>query len=118
MLKLAQKRLNLNKEDSISIMLIIAEFLSTCVKIREKNDQYWIRTFSLQSNLIDYLKEYPLFSSKYLDYMVWKRVINLIKRKEHKSLQSNIALIKKYKDSMNSNRKSFTWNHLNDFYSN
>lgn len=33
-------------------MFKIAEFFSTNLKVKEKNDQYWVRTFSLQSNLI------------------------------------------------------------------
>ena len=51
----------------------IAKFLNISIKnIRENtaNPQYRIRTMSLETNLIlvNYLNEYPLFGSKYLDF--------------------------------------------------
>ena len=77
-------------------MTKIAEFFSTNLKIKIQGDQYFIRTSSLQSNLIlvNYLTEYSLFSSKYLDYLDWKEVLNLIKKKEYKSIQENIEKLK------------------------
>ena len=51
----------------------IAEFLNVSLKtIRENtsNPQYRLRTMSLETNLrlVNYLNEYPLFGSKFLDY--------------------------------------------------
>jgi hypothetical protein len=51
----------------------IAKFLNVSIKnIRENTShpQYRLRTTSLESNLIlvNYLNEYPLFGSKFLDY--------------------------------------------------
>lgn len=116
MLELAQKRTNLNNEDIIDIMNKISNFLLTNLKIRNKNNQYWIRTTSLESNLIliEYLTKYPLFSSKYMDYISWKKVIQFIINKEQKN---NLDEILKYKESMNSKRTFFNWDHLNKFYS-
>jgi hypothetical protein len=58
----------------------IAEFLNLPLKIiRENtlNPQYRLRTANLESNLklVNYLNEYSLFGSKYLDYLNWKEIL-------------------------------------------
>ena len=115
MLEIAQKRTNLNNEDIWEIMHKISSFFSTALKRRTKANQYWIRTNSLESNLklIEYLTKYPLFSSKYMDYISWKEVIEFIKNKEQKEKLNEIL---KLKESMNSKRTFFNWDHLNKFY--
>lgn len=116
MLELAQKRFAVNNEDMLDIMRAISEFLLTKLKFRSKSNQYWIRTTNIESNLklIDYLTKYPLFSSKYLDYMDWNKIIQL---KINKKYKNNLDLVLKYKNGMNSKRSFFVWNHLNRFYS-
>jgi hypothetical protein len=115
MLELAQKIINLNNKDLIDIMNKISDFLLTKLKIRDKNNQYWIRTTNMKSNLklIKYFDKYPLFSSKYMDYIYWTKVFKLIINKEHKN---NLDKILKYKENMNSKRTFFKWDHLNKFY--
>lgn len=39
-LELAQKIINLNKDSLFNVMFKIAEFFSTNLKVKEKNDQY------------------------------------------------------------------------------
>ena len=97
MLELTQKRTNLNDEDIIEIMNKISGFLLTNLKFRTKRNQYWIRTNSLESNLklIEYLTKYPLFSSKYMDYISWKKVIKFINNKEQKEKLNEILKYKK-----------------------
>lgn len=65
------------------IITKISEFLSTNVKFRDKSSQYWIRTSKYESNkiLISYLQKYPLFSSKYLDFRSWERILNIMIKK-------------------------------------
>jgi hypothetical protein len=58
-----------------SFLKIIADFLKVYLKpIRENtaNPQYRLRTMNIESNSIleRYLKEYPLFGTKYLDYQI------------------------------------------------
>jgi hypothetical protein len=115
MLELAQKMTNLNSDSLMDIMTKISHFLSINIKIRSKYNQYWIRTSSVQSNfiLIKYLETYPLFSSKYLDFVAWTKIFNLILEKKHRD---NLTSIIKYKENMNSKRTYFNWNHLNNFY--
>jgi hypothetical protein len=52
----------------------MAQFLKTSVKeirITKPNPEYRVRTVNLSGNLIlvDYLEKFPLFSSKYLNYV-------------------------------------------------
>jgi len=98
----------------------IANFLNVSLKnIRENTShpQYRLRTHSLHTNfiLINYLNEFPLFGSKFLDYNNWKEIINFFNPK-FKYSQDNINKVLKLKSEMNDNRTIFTWNHLNDFY--
>ncbi len=98
----------------------IAKFLNVSLKnIRENtpNPQYRIRTMSLETNLIlvNYLNEYPLFGSKFLDYHNWKEILNLFNPK-FKYSQDNVKKVLNLKSEMNDKRTIFIWNHLNKFY--
>jgi hypothetical protein len=60
--------------NNVKFLNFIGEFLKVSLKnTRENtpNPQYRLRTMNVESNLIleKYLNEYPLFGSKYLDYM-------------------------------------------------
>ena len=99
----------------------ISEFLNTSLKkIRENTShpQYRLRTMNLDSNLIliNYLNEYPLFGSKFLDYNNWKEILNFFNPRFEYS-QNNIDKVLKLKSEMNDRRTIFIWNHLNKFYS-
>lgn len=115
MLELAQKTTNLNNSDLKEIMYKISDFLLTRLLPRTKHNQYRIRTTSMEANLKlrEYIEKYPLFSSKHLDFIAWKKILSLIYEKKH---LNNLDIIKKYKKSMNSKRTYFKWNHLNNFY--
>lgn len=98
----------------------IAKFLNTSLKnIRENtpHPQYRLRTMSLETNLIlvNYLNEYPLFGSKFLDFNDWKEILNLFITR-FKYSQENVDKILNLKSEMNDRRTIFTWNHLNKFY--
>lgn len=98
----------------------IAKFLKVYLKNTRENTphpQYRLRTMSLETNLIlvNYLNEYPLFGSKYLDYINWKEILNLFNPK-FKYSQDNIDKVLDLKSKLNDNRTIFTWNHLNKFY--
>jgi len=94
----------------------IANFLNTSLKnIRENttHPQYRFRTVNLKSNLIlvNYLNEFPLFGSKFLDYNNWKEILNLFNPR-FKYSQENIDKVLNLKSEMNDKRTIFTWNHL------
>jgi hypothetical protein len=102
------------------IMNKISEYLKVNLKLVNKKyckglDQYLIRFSNLNSNLIliDYLDKYPLFSSKYLNYLDYMQVVDLIKNKKHKE---NSLFINNIKKNMNNKRTVFVWDHLQKFY--
>jgi LAGLIDADG endonuclease len=118
--ELVQRKIDHNNEDNYVFMDKIAKFLDTSVKetrrIRPK-PEYRVRTINLKGNLIlkDYLVEFPLFSSKYLNYKDWIEVLDYIINKEHTKLES-ISNIIRIKSKMNNNRKEYNWDHLQNFY--
>lgn len=117
MLALVQKTVSLNNDSLFDIMFNISKFLECNLKITKKGKypQYSARTVNLKGNLAvqTYLNQYPLFSSKYLDFLVWEKVLIMMVKKEHKK---SAEVIIKLKESMNSRRTLFKWNHLNEFY--
>lgn len=69
--------------------------------------------------LINYFDKYPMFSSKYLNYLDWRNVyIIIISNKEHLGVNklNTYNKIKLIKDGMNKKRINFTWDHLNNFH--
>lgn len=85
-------------------------------RIDKKNSYYVIRVESQNSIklLIQYLDNYPLLSSKYLDYLDWKKAFSIIIKKIHftESGKNSILL---FKNNMNSKRIYYNWDHLNIF---
>lgn len=116
-LEITQSRHSKIGEDNIQFMQSIANTLEVNVNfIRNdsKHPQYRIRTSTLKSNLIliHYLDIYPLFSSKYMDYQDWRKVVMLFKDKQHRYSQD---LILNLKNQMNDKRSTFNWDHLINF---
>jgi hypothetical protein len=74
-------------------------------------------TYNLKSNglVCAYFDQYPLFSSKRLNYLDWRRIHELMVSKQHltEKGRSEIMLIK---GNFNSTRTTFTWGHLASFY--
>jgi hypothetical protein len=66
-------------------------------------------------NLINYLDDFPLFSSRRLDYLCWKRAFSFVISKKH--LTSHKPEILLLKNAMNNKRTEFNWDHLTfDFF--
>lgn len=63
--------------------------------------------------LINYLTNFPLFSSKHQDFLDWSDHIRISKK--YKSLDGTSKLIS-LKNSMNTKRTQFNWDSLNRFY--
>jgi hypothetical protein len=71
-LEISQRQTDHNGNSNLQFLEKIAEFFLTKVKsIRQDrpNPEYRVRTTSLQANIIlcQYLDNYPLFGTKYLD---------------------------------------------------
>jgi hypothetical protein len=62
--------------------------------------------------LIQYLKKFPLLSSKHLDFLNWEKCFRLILDKVHNTDYGR-ELILEAKNSMNDKRTYFNWDHLN-----
>jgi len=108
--------------DKKEIMNIVSSLLNVKVATinnpaRKGKMAYTITTNTLNNNLIliDYLEKYPLFSSKYLNYLDWKSVVYIISTKEHKTIEGK-EKIQNFKSAMNNKRTFFSWNHLQKFY--
>jgi hypothetical protein len=67
------------------------------------------------AGIVKYFNKYPLFSSKYLDYLNWEKAHYIILSKNH-TKPEGLKEIKALKNSMNSKRTKFSWEHLNNFY--
>jgi len=92
----------------------IAVYLETNVKeIRSdrKNPQYRLRTTSLKTNknIQDYLVQYPLKGTKYLDFLDWCKVLSYFEQGTH---IENTAHIVEIKSQMNQYRTVYNWDHL------
>jgi hypothetical protein len=81
---------------------------------------YIVMTASIEANakVLLYFDKYPLFSSRYLNYMDWRKVYVLMVAKgvQNSYSASNMALILAIKGNFNSKRTTFCWKHLSNFY--
>ena len=118
--EVSQRQNDHNNENNYEYLSLIADLLSTSVKeVRsdKPNPEYRVRTTSLNGNLIlvDYLESYPLFSSKYLNYKDWRKVLMYFENKSNTNPESIKAIIE-IKSKMNNKRTEFNWDHLGNFY--
>lgn len=108
---------------SKEIMERIAEFLEVRMELVVNKSQYRVRTSSAKSNevLIEYLDRFPLWGKKYLDYLVWKPVVEEFIKAKKEGVRVNhkemLPIAKKARSEMNDSRTMFNWDHLNKFYS-
>lgn len=118
--ELAQRQNDHNNENNYEFLNLIANFLLTTVKkirVDQPKPEYRVRTTSLKGNLIliNYMENYPLFSSKYLNYLDWRKVLVFFENKNHTNPES-IKTIIGIKSKMNNKRTEFNWDHLGKFY--
>lgn len=112
--ELSQMRVTKYGYSMLELMLSIAQFLNVNVnEIRSdrKHPQYRIRTSSIKTNLIlcDYLDQFNLQGTKYLDYQDWKSILHYF---EEGTCYENISKIIEIKSGMNQRRTEYNWNHL------
>ena len=118
--ELSQRQNDHNNENNYEFLNLIADFLFTTVKeirVDKPKPEYRVRTTSLKGNLIliNYIENYPLFSSKYLNYQDWRKVLVFFENKNHTNPES-IKTIIEIKSKMNNKRTEFNWDHLGKFY--
>lgn len=118
--EISQRQNDHNNENNYEFLNLIAEFLFTSVKetrVDNPKPEYRVRTTSLKGNLalVNYIENYPLFSSKYLNYQDWRKVLVFFENKNHTNPES-IKTIIEIKSKMNNRRTEFNWDHLGKFY--
>ena len=96
--ELTQRQNDHNNENNYEFLNLIADFLLTTVKgfrVDQPKPEYRVRTTSLKGNLIliNYMENYPLFSSKYLNYQDWKKVLEYFENKNHTNPESIKTII-------------------------
>jgi hypothetical protein len=112
--ELSQMRVTKYGYSMLELMLSIAQFLNINVnEIRSdrKHPQYRIRTSTIKTNLnlCNYLDQFNLQGTKYLDYQDWKSILYYFKEGTH---NENISKIVEIKSGMNQQRIEYNWNHL------
>ena len=120
-LEISQRRVDNKGYDNIRFLNFISELLETEVKeIRsdKPKPEYRVRTTNLKGNVNakSYLLKFPLFGTKYLDFLDWMGVVDMFCRNEHRTIEGKEKIVK-IKSGMNNYRTTFTWNHLQNFYS-
>jgi hypothetical protein len=121
-LRIEQRMLDpITNESYYDILYQICLFLNCnlCTKTHKstKNTYYTLAASSKVSLaiLINYFNNYPLFSSKYLDYKDWEQVANLLINNQHLTADG-INTVELVRSRMNTKRIEFNWDHLNNFY--
>lgn len=91
------------------------------VNKKSKNVELTVKTQSILNNkiLIEYLKLYPLWSGKYLNFKDWERALEIFisvsgKKDKPEKIYKDLFDIKK---GMNLDRTVYIWDHLLNFYS-
>jgi len=111
-----------------SIMKTIASFLLANLSVVYLNkfnqiekQLFWRARNSSQAGsqvVVNYFTKFPIYSSKYLDFVDWKKAHMLIMSKAHlnKYGEEGLNNIKTIKANINKNRTIFTWYHLKNMY--
>jgi hypothetical protein len=118
-LRIEQRMLDpITKNSYIHILTDISNFLNCTLLTRKQKstgNKYFYLTASNKVSLkiiLNYLEQYPLFSSKFLDCKDWKKIVILIFKDEHYT-DKGIIKTELVRNNMNRKRTYFSWNHLN-----
>lgn len=84
------------------LLILIKKFLGGNIGYRKSQDTYYFGSTSFGSakKVIDYFDQYHLLSSKYVNYLKWRKAYVLIQKKEHLTT-SGLIKITNIKKSMN-----------------
>lgn len=117
-LRIEQRMLDPNTNASyFDVLTEIAKFLQCNLLTRKQlstgNQYYTLAASSRKSILliINYFELFPLFSSKYLDWVDWSNAVKLILESKHYT-ETGIIRIDSLKSKMNNQRTEFNWDHL------
>lgn len=117
-------RLELKKDESyFSICNKLSSFFCVSLYVRERKQKdnifyaYLIVAHSMKSHVIvcNYFDNFPLYSSKYLNYLDWKKIYLLQIEQKHLT-KEGFDLCINIKNTLNNKRAHFNWDHLDNFY--
>jgi len=99
----------------------LSSFTNTTLYSRSRNiegkifSSFIVAAHNRESNatMIDYFNRFPLVSAKYLDFKDWVRVV---KAKDGPHTQDLYDFIHNIKENFNNKRKTFNWEHLDNFF--
>lgn len=121
-LRIEQRMLDPNtRKDSSDILNKICIFFNCRLLTRKQkstgNNYYTLSASSKVSLniIINYFNEYPLFSSKFLDYKDWEIIAKLILNNQHLT-DEGIITVELIRSRINTKRVYFNWDHLVDLY--
>lgn len=123
--ELVQANTDYSNRSKKEFKLTLAEFLQTSLRAINKSygsnpgqNQWGVRITNLESNqiLIKTLRNWPLKSSKYLNYKDFEYVVNQRLNKEHLTSENKKQILSLSKNK-NNQRSIFYWDHLQKFYS-
>ncbi len=118
---LPQRAFDISGQSLEPFMQSLANFLKTNLGNRKLNGvvtQFIVNTSNTESNtiLVNYLNNFPLFSSKYLDFKIWEESLSYFIKKLHRD-PMYLEKIRELKSNMNTKRTKFNWDHhKNDIY--
>lgn len=133
-MRISQRQNYLNKNLDSSTINVESSYLPLITQIKEflevtnitsinRRHSYYteygyeIRTVKVSSRkiVVNYLSKFPLFSSKYQDYLAWLEIHNIYISKQHLSVEG-AKIMSNIKKNMNESRTEFNWDTLNYFY--
>jgi len=92
-----------------TLLLLIKDYLGGNIGYRQSQDTYYYGSTSFGSakRVITYFDKFHLLSSKYINYLKWRKAYLIIKNRGHLT-DEGVKKIRKLKDSMNLGNKQST----------
>ena len=121
-LRIEQRMIDpVTSESYSSVLTDISNFLNCNLLTRKQKstgNEYFVLSASSKLSLnviINYFDNYPLFSSKYLDYLDWKKISILILDNKHYT-EAGLTEVDLVRNNMNRKRTYYNWDHLNNLH--
>lgn len=101
-------------DSCVPFMSKIADLFQCKILYKSENEITFLAQADKKHYLVtSYFDKYPLMTSKYLDYISFVKAFDYLGRR---LTDKEIIEVQSIKNSMNTNRKHFNWDHLQNFY--
>lgn len=108
-------------DSSFNVLNEIALFLNCRLLTRiqkSTNNEYYTLAASSRvsiSTIVDYFSRFSLFSSKYLDYKDWEKIVLLMLDNKHYT-DKGLSQVESVRSRINTQRTHFDWQHLDKLF--